>query len=207
MFDEILSFCAPLEAAAIPSILKSAFPTYSDSGEGESVLRRRKTALFQPRQLESLARQYRTGEPSIQEICALVTDATGYDLNSSEKPVRDYWEQHGIAWHGPRGRLWATVPPEVETVIMELASDTLKRGVKKMHATLQLPQYDHLPRFSVEMLERFLIREIDVLGVGKEGSAKISMSVRGKSREHDIAHGSPFRPQKSDSELGYYRMD
>jgi hypothetical protein len=47
----------------------------------------------------------------MQELCALVTDATGNELSPSEKPVRGYWEQHSIAWHGRPGRLWATVLP------------------------------------------------------------------------------------------------
>jgi hypothetical protein len=84
----------------------------------------------------------------MQEVYILVTDATGHTLNPSEKPVREYWEQHGIAWHRPSGRILTTVAPEVETVSMELAGHVLKRGVKKRHPTLQLPQYDYLPPIS-----------------------------------------------------------
>jgi hypothetical protein len=147
--------------------LESDFSTPSDSGEGGSVLRWRKITFFQLEQFESPARQYRTGELSSQEICALVTDATGHALNPPEKPVREYWEQHGIAWHRPPGRICTTVAPEFETIILEPARHILKRGVKKMHDTLHLPQYNHLPRFPIEMLERFLIREIYMWGIGK----------------------------------------
>jgi hypothetical protein len=96
----------------------------------------------------------------MQEVCALVTGPTGHALDLSEKPVRQYWEQHGIAWHWPPGRICTTAAPDVETVILEFAGQILKRGVKKIHATLQLPQYDHLPLISYRDARRCLIREI-----------------------------------------------
>jgi hypothetical protein len=161
------SFYVPPEAAAIPGSLESDFSTPSDSGEHGDILRRRKTAFVQLEQLEWPARQYRTGELSMQEICALVTDATGHALNPLEESVREYWERHGIAWQRPSGRIWTTVAPEFETIILEPAGHILKRGVKKMHDTLHLPQYDHLPRFPIGMLVTFLIREIYMRGIGK----------------------------------------
>jgi hypothetical protein len=147
-FDEILLCYAPHEVAAISSISESDFPTFSDSGDGRSVLRRRKTAFFQLEQLWSLAQQYRTGKQSMQEACALVTDATCHALNPSEKHAREYWEKHDIVWHRPPGRICATVAPEVDPVILELAGHIVKRGAKQMHAKLQPPQCDHLPWIS-----------------------------------------------------------
>jgi hypothetical protein len=95
--------------------------TTARSAEDLDVSRRRQTAYFQLDQLDSLAQRYRSREISMQQVCALVTDATGDPLKPSEKPVREYWEYQGIVWYRPPGRIPEIVSPEVESAILELA--------------------------------------------------------------------------------------
>jgi hypothetical protein len=65
-----------------------------------------------------------------------------------------YWDEHGFSWHHSHGRDVKNVNPLIEAAIIQLAQGILKRGVKKMQATLLLPEYEHLGQSALLMSRR-----------------------------------------------------
>jgi hypothetical protein len=55
-----------------------------------------------------------------------------------------YWADQGFQWHRPHVSLEKPVVLVVQETIMRLARGLMKRGMKRMHAILLLPQYDYL---------------------------------------------------------------
>jgi hypothetical protein len=67
----------------------------------------------------------------MREVCSSITDTTGHPLHPSENPVREYWKWHAIPQRRPPGPTRETVPPEVESAILELTGHVLNSGLKK----------------------------------------------------------------------------
>jgi hypothetical protein len=57
--------------------------------------------------------------------------------------VTHWWDEPGFLWHRSHGQHVKNVNPLIEAAVIQLAQGILKRGVKKMHATLLLPESEH----------------------------------------------------------------
>jgi hypothetical protein len=87
---------------------------------------------------------YQQGIKEFPEICSEICDRNRRLFNRSVVTVKHDGNEKGLQWHQSQGSQEKPIQPEVEKVILELSALPLKRGVKKIHATLLLPKYDSL---------------------------------------------------------------
>jgi hypothetical protein len=110
--------------------------------------------FFREDQLHELAEQYCTGEKEPVKVCDAITNQTGRFLRPGERIVTQDWDEHGFSWHRSHGRHVKNAKPLIKGAIIQLAQGILKRGVKKMHATLLLPEYEYQRPVSVADVEK-----------------------------------------------------
>jgi hypothetical protein len=82
----------------------------------------------------------------------------GLLIHPGERIVTDYWDDHHIQWHRSHSHNEKVVPPVVGDAILRLSHGLLKRGVKKMHATLLLHEYDTVGPVSVTDIQTIFKR-------------------------------------------------
>jgi hypothetical protein len=78
----------------------------------------------------------------------------GRVIYPGERIVTDHWDDHHIHWHRSYSHSEKIVPLVVENATLQLSHGCLKRGVKKMHATLLLPEYDAIGPVSVTDVQK-----------------------------------------------------
>jgi hypothetical protein len=124
--------------------------TTNDSSLG----RRCERFSFRKDQLREIVEQCRAGEKELVQVCNAITDQMGGRLRPGERIVTQYPDEHGFSWHRSHGRHVKNVNPLIEAAMIQLAQGILKRGVKKSHATLLLPEYEHLGPVSIADVEK-----------------------------------------------------
>jgi hypothetical protein len=65
-----------------------------------------------------------------------------------------YWADQGFEWYRPYAPLKNLIAPVTQEMIMQLACYLMNPGVKKMHATLLLPESDYLNPVSIMDIEK-----------------------------------------------------